>query len=181
MKVSRYVAALGLSLCFSSAIAQLPGITPNPFKLRVSAGYGFSPEFRNRSNQNVRLEGPYLGIELPVTALLGFDVALGASAFFGGRMKSGPDADAEVYRFVATARKAFGSGTYIKGGIGFAHSSPRGNSNLDGASGTVLNFGIGTPLASGMLRRVTPNLELNIFASNHAQLRGAFIGLTFGL
>lgn len=164
----------------ATAFAQLPGISPTPLKLRVSLGYGVSGEFRNRLGNTVHLEGPYLGLELPLTALFGTDVALGASVFGGGRSRSGNDSDADVYRFVVTARRQFGGGMFAKAGVGFAHSAPRGDF-FASASGTVYTVGIGMPISGGFLRRVTPNLELNFFGSNHAQLGGLFFGITAGL
>lgn len=176
------LSALLLAVPSARAAAEdSPIQSPNPLKVRVHLGYGISGEFRNRNNDLIRLEGPVVGLELPLSSMAQTDIALNASFFGGGRIRSGNDSDADVYRFVVTARRPLTSSMYGKVGLGFAHSSPRSRQNFGGASGSVAVFGLGGPIGGGFLRRFTPNFEVNVFASPSAQLRGIFFGITGGL
>ncbi len=182
MKSALRLAFSASGLAASMAMAQVPtpSISPDVAKTRIRIGYGISPDFDLRAGGQGHLEGPEIGLDLPILNFEGIGVCLSPSIFMGGRLRHGSDTDGNIYRFMATANHTLGGNIGGKVGVGLAHSEPR-NREFDSKNGVIGQVGLSTSLTSGFLSHLTPRVELNYYFSNSNQLRGFFLGLSGGL
>jgi hypothetical protein len=154
------------------SMAQVPNVT----KFRLTAGYGWSGNFDDKNGKSVTVQGPVLGLEYPLVSAFRFDSALGVSWFGGGRLRSGGDADADVWRFMALARTEVpGTGIFAKGGLGYSLLKGRGNVGDD--KGAILQLGVEIPIAKGYAQRVVPQIDI-YYVAGKSGLSGFVVGLT---
>ena len=172
MRIVKTFLVSSMLLVSAAAMAQVPNVT----KFRLTAGYGWSGNFDDKNGKSVSVNGPVLGLEYPLVSAFRFDSALGVSYFGGGRLRSGSDADADIWRFTALARAEIpGAGVFAKGGIGYSILKGRGNVGDD--NGAILQLGVEIPLAKGYAQRVAPQIDL-YYVAGKSGLSGFVIGLT---
>jgi len=162
-----------LFLVAGVAQAQVPNVT----KFRLTVGYGFGNKFDDKNGDSVSLQGPVIGVEVPIVSSFKFDTSVSASWFAGGRLRKGSDPDADVWRFAALARTPIpGTPLFAKGGIGYAFQSGRGQ--VGDEKGATFQIGVVIPLTSGYTQRVVPTVDAYYVAGKGG--RGGFVvGATF--
>src|ERR1019366_7727284 len=96
----------------------------------VRAGYTFSGSFTGRSGNSGSLQGPEVGLDvpiglpLPISGLGGLQFNFSPSLFAATGGWSGTDFQGNVYRLLASARLSIpGSPLYVRLGAGYAYAS----------------------------------------------------------
>jgi phage tail tape-measure protein len=156
----------------ASSHAQLPA---EP-RIGINVGYGFSGGIERPQGGTARLQGPVVAFNVPIGETAGFAADLTASAFFGGRLISGGDADGDVLRLMVTGRRPIGETLNLVLGGGVSVSSARGNA-FRNESGGVLLLGAGYRLR-GFQERFAPWLEFHVYTSPQSSLRSTEIVLS---
>ncbi|MCB8933471.1 MAG: hypothetical protein M9921_00845 [Fimbriimonadaceae bacterium] len=144
---------------------------------RVTLGYGRTETFRNNASQRVHLEGPEIGLEIPLArpAPGAPVIMLMPSVLLGGQLTHGGDTDGYVYRGQIGVNAPIGAkGFYTRFAIGYSASQARNNEFED---------------QSGFTQRYTVGYGLNTYGaadkaslevSYHTGSDGALRGWTFG-
>ena len=148
----------------------------------VRAGYTISGDFTGKSGTSGSLQGPELGLDvpiglpLPISGLGGVQFSLSPSLFASGGGGSGADFRGNVYRLLANARLALpASPIYVRAGAGYSYaSSADGEFNSQAAFESQLGLGVGI---INNLPAVKIYAEITYHASNLAQVRGWTLGL----
>lgn len=178
LTVMRSITALCLAACAGVSLSQTI-----PFEFGV--GYAQSASFEKTSGGRGTLSGPEftLSQQLLNVPFLG-EARIGASAFMGGALASGGDADGTIYRIFARGKtKSVGDRSfYAIGGAYLAFGSGRGGS-FGEVNGLGLDFGFGMPLGIGTNLPGLPqsSLEFIMHQGSRAQTRGWSLGVNFRL
>ena len=143
---------------------------------RVRIGYGVSGNFTLADTSTGRLEGPEIGLDIPITlGMTPMKVYASPSILLGGRMSNGSDTDGEVYRLLLTTRaSAPGVGFYTFAGAGISFSKARGG-QFSSSTDYETVFGAGMPAAAFMI----PNASFEV--AWHSSPKGQLRGLTLGI
>ncbi|HLK15033.1 MAG TPA: hypothetical protein VKT78_09520 [Fimbriimonadaceae bacterium] len=148
----------------------------------IRAGYTVSSSFTDRNGFSGSLEGPEVGLDLPiglplpVSGLGGLQFALSPSFMSGTGGFSGSPERGNVYRLIGTARLAPpGSPVYIRFGTGYAYAADT-QSQFTSQSAYEAQFGVGMSLTK--LPVLNLSAEILYHQSSVAQVRGWTFGLS---
>ena len=144
--------------------------------MRVRVAYGFSPKFRTNDGRD-SLQGPEIGIAIPVGRFPGGDLLLEPSFFGGGRLFHGSDNDGDVYRLTLFAHRTFGRGIGVRAGAGFGLGARGRSNNFDGTSDLIFDLGVEIPFRLELLKSVQPYVDVHNVFSGEKQLEGFFVGV----
>lgn len=169
----RALAPLALLAVASTTWAQASG----PTGIRVHLGYGFSPSFDNAGGDSATLQGPEIGVAIPIGNFLGQELLLEPSFFGGGRLRSGDDSDSDVYRITAFLHRDFARGIGGRLGVGYSSSSRARGGGFDGTSGLVVDLGVEVPFQLRQLKGIQPYLDVHGVFSGEERLSGFFVGV----
>jgi hypothetical protein len=147
--------------------------------VRVHLGYGFSNRYTLRNGETATTNGPVLGISFPVAVYRGVQLSFEPSFFGGGRLSSGSDKDADVYRFLVTGRFQLPGNLVGIAGLGYAHTFDRAN-QVNAESGFVGKLGVGFPITAFGDSVKNPEFQVNYMLGRNGQLSGLFFGLEVG-
>ena len=144
--------------------------------LRIHVAYGFTPSFRKDGGGSARMEGPEIGVAVPVGTFLKNDLLLEPSFFGGGRLRKGGDDDSDVYRLTVFAHRTLPRGVGVRAGIGYAVSTRARGGNFDGESSVIFDLGGEIPFSQKLLKGFSPYVDVHaIFGKS--QISGAFFGI----
>jgi hypothetical protein len=149
----------------------------------VRAGYTFSGSFTGMSGNSGSLQGPEVGLDvpiglpLPISGLGGLQFNFSPSLFAATGGWSGTDFQGNVYRLLASARLSIpGSPLYVRLGAGYAYASAsHGDFTSQSAYETQLGLGVGI---LNNLPAVKVSADLTYHQSSLVQVRGWTIGLS---
>lgn len=138
-------------------VPSVPGLTGSNWKL----GYYFGSSFAGTGETGtVRLQGPEIGVEIPIlnlpTGLL--SVSLNPSVVFGGGFSHGGDNDGQLYRVLGRAKTGIPmTGLYAFAGLGIEWGAQRGTTTFNTNSGLVkvIGLGKGIPLTGNLGKQST--------------------------
>ena len=147
-----------------------------PLGFDVHIGYGFSPSF-NANGGSHHLNGPEIGVAIPIGTFLNQGVALEPSVFGGGRIAHGSDDDSDVYRLTLFLRHAFARGVQVRAGLGYAVSTRARGRTFDGQGGIVGDVGVEIPFSLKLIGSVDPYLDVHGLLGSERRLGGFFVGL----
>lgn len=150
--------------------------TSNSTGIHVHVGYGFSPDF-DSSNGRRNLQGPEIGLALPLGSFAGQTVVLEPSFFGGGRFGHGQDNDSDVYRVTLFLRHQFQRGVTFRAGVGYSSSTQARGGNFDGTSDVIFDFGAEIPISYHRFYSYRPYLDVHGIGSPQAKLSGFFLGV----
>ena len=160
--------AVPFALLAASAFAHAQSTGPG---LRVRLGYGFSPDYRGRSQ-----DGSEIAVALPLGNALGQGIWLEPALYTGGILSEGGSGDATVFRVTVYARHAFNR-FGVRLGVGYAGSSRAKGGRFDGQSGVVADLGVDVPFQIKLLKGIQPYADVhNVFAEKGV-LAGFFVGV----
>lgn len=169
-------ALLPLALLAAAASAPAQG-KAHPVGVRVHLGYGFSSSFDKDGGGSGRIEGPEIGVALPVGTFLGQELLIEPSFFGGGRLRRGGDDDADIYRLTAFLHRTFARGIGGRAGVGFSSSSRARGGGFNGTSDVVFDFGIEVPFVFKKLQGIDPYIDVHAVFSPDERLSGFFLGV----
>ena len=167
----------------SSASAQVIRGGPlgvEDIKYRIFVGGGQTDSFTNNAAQSVRLQGPEIGIDLPLQRPVsgGPILMFTPSVLLGGQLSSGGDADGYVYRALIGMFTPLGAkGFYTRFCIGWSFAQSRGHQFGD-ESGFAPKYTLGYGLSMGDRAPVTATLELSYHNASESVLSGFSFGTT---
>jgi len=149
----------------------------------VRAGYTFSGSFPGKSGGSGTLQGPEVGVDvpiglpLPISGVGGLQFNFSPSLFAATGGWSGSDFQGNVYRLLATARLSIpGSPLYVRVGAGFAYASAtQGDFRSQSAYETQLGLGVGV---INNLPALKIYADITYHQSSLVQVRGWTIGLS---
>lgn len=173
------LAILLAALAATPASAQVIGgrQVAKAFPFRVHVGYGRTESFRNAASERVRLEGPEIGLEIPLSRPLPGSpvIMLMPSVLLGGQLTHGGDTDGYVYRAQIGVNAPIGAqGFYTRFAIGYSAAQAR-NDEFDDQSSISQRYTVGYGLNTfGAADKAS--LEV----SYHTGSGGALRGWTFG-
>lgn len=174
MKTLKVLGVLSLPCAAAIALADVPLID-----LKVRAGYSWSNRFDDSFGNSVRLSGPEIGVDLPLSGIIpGVSLTFSPSILFGGALQSGSDPDGRVYRLQAMAMSSVPL-TQLYGGFGVGFSFADGQ-DFDRFSGFSTRAVVGYRLNAGP-SPVSPAIEVSYHTSSRGALSGWTIGLSLGL
>lgn len=174
------LAILALGVLAAPASAQVIGAgqMAKALPFRVTLGYGRTESFRNNASQRVHLEGPEIGLEIPLArpAPGAPIIMLMPSVLLGGQLRHGGDTDGYVYRAQVGVNAPLGAnGFYTRFALGYSASQAR-NNEFENQSGFTQRYTVGYGLNTyGAADRAS--LEV----SYHSGSDGALRGWTFGV
>lgn len=157
--------------------AALASAQSDPIGVRVHIGYGFSSSFDKSSGGSARLEGPEIGVALPLGTFLGQELLIEPSYFGGGRFRKGGDDDADVYRLTAFLHRTFSRGIGGRIGVGYSGSSRARGGGFDGTSDVIFDFGVEIPFTYKKLTGIQPYVDIHAVFSGEERLSGFFLGV----
>ncbi len=147
-----------------------------PFHIHV--GYGRTNTFQNNAAQSVHLEGPEIGVDIPLQRPVnnGPIIMLMPSVLLGGQISSGGDADGYVYRLQVGVNGPIGAqGFYTRFAVGYSLAQARGG-QFDDARSFSQRYTLGYGLnALGMADKASVEVSYNNGSSN--VLKGWTVGL----
>ena len=167
------------TLVLLSLLAAVPALaqsTREETKLRIHVAYGFTSSFRKDGGGSARMEGPELGVAIPIGTFLKDDLLLEPSFFGGGRLRKGGDDDADVYRLTLFAHRTFARGVGVRAGLGYAVSTQARGGNFDGESSIIFDLGGEIPFSQKLLKGFSPYVDVHAIFGK-AQVSGAFFGI----
>lgn len=149
----------------------------------VRAGYTVSGSFTGKSGGSGALQGPEVGLDvpiglpLPISGLGGLQFNFSPSLFAATGGWSGADFQGNVYRLLATARLSIpASPIYVRVGAGYAYASAsHGDFSSQSAYETQLGLGVGI---LNRLPMVKISADITYHQSSLVQVRGWTIGLS---
>ena len=151
--------------------------TYKPVGLQVHVGFGFSPSFQADGKSHT-LNGPEIGVAIPVGTFAGNGILLEPSFFGGGRLYHGTDFDSDVYRLTLFAHRTFAQGVGARIGIGYSSSARARGHDTNGQNDVIFDLGVELPLRVQLLRTVAPYIDIHgIAAAQHNILSGFFVGV----
>jgi len=168
--------ALALSLLVPIAGSAFAQSTSEPLGIKVRLSYGFSSKF-HAGGKSRTIEGPEIGVALPVGTAFGQTLLLEPSFFGGGRIKKGSDDDADIYRLTLFAHHTFSQGLGVRAGVGYASASRARSGQFDGTSGLIFDFGTELPFSVKKFSKVATYVDLHGILSSEKQLSGFFLGV----
>lgn len=173
-----FVAACALLAGSASAqIIRQGGLGAKDFPFHIHVGYGKTGTFQNNLAQNVHLEGPEIGIDIPLQRPVngGPVVMLMPSVLLGGQLSSGGDADGYVYRLQVGVNGPVGAkGFYTRFAVGYSIAQSRGGQFAEEKSFSqryTLGYGLD---ALGMADKAS--LEVSYHNGSRNVLKGWTVG-----
>lgn len=118
--------------------------------LSVRAGLFQGFEFDGFNPARIKLRGPSLGVDFPLSeqAYTGSKQSLSLTGVFAGAQQSGSDSDADVYRLMLTNRNRIkGLGVYVIAGYGYGEARPRGGTDFGDRKQWIRQYGVGKMLS----------------------------------
>jgi hypothetical protein len=165
---------LAIAVVSAAASAQVGGVSG----IRVKAGYGWSGNITDSGGARRKLQGPEVGVEIPVQRLPLVEFAIGVDVLLGGQLSRGSDLDGNVYRFLGIAR-AHIPGTNMSAwlGAGWATAQSRGG-QFGAFNGAITQIGLAIPLGA-IIPTMVPTLEVAATMGGKSGLNGVSVGLSF--
>lgn len=160
----------------AASAAALGQSTSGPLGIRVRLAYGFTPSFEANGSSR-RMEGPEIAVAIPVGTAFGSDLLLEPSFYGGGRLRSGGDDDADVYRLTLLAHRTLARGIGVRAGVGYASASRSRARTFNGTSGVIFDFGGEFPFHLNQLRSISTFADVHAIFSGEKQLNGFFFGV----
>lgn len=146
-----------------------------PFHIHV--GYGRTNTFTNNSAQEVHLEGPEIGIDIPLQRPLGNGpiIMLMPSVLLGGQLAHGGDTDGYVYRLQVGVNGPIGAqGFYTRFAVGYSVAQARGG-QFDEEKSFSQRYTLGYGLnALGLADKAS--VEVSYHNGSRAVLKGWTVG-----
>lgn len=155
-------------------------LDPRDIKFRIFVGWGKSDTFTNNSAQRVSLEGPEIGIDIPLQRPVsgGPILMFTPSVLMGGQLASGGDTDGYVYRVQVGMFTPLGAkGFYTRFGIGWSFAQARGG-QFDNASGFSQKYTLGYGLSLGANSPLAATVEVSYHNASASVLSGFTVGTT---
>ncbi len=168
--------ALALLLLVPAAGSAFAQSTSEPLGVRVRLAYGFSSSF-NAGGKSRNIQGPEIGVALPIGTAFGQSLLLEPSFFGGGRIKHGSDDDADIYRLTLFAHHTFSQGLGFRAGIGYASASRARSAQFDGTSGLIFDFGTELPFSVKKFSKIATYVDVHGIVSSEKELSGFFFGV----
>jgi hypothetical protein len=149
----------------------------------VRAGYTVSSSFTGKSGLSGSLQGPEVGVDipiglpLPINGLGGLQFNISPSFFSATGGWGGSPVQGNVYRFVGTARfSPPGSPVYFRIGAGFAYAAAT-QSDFTSQSAYETQIGVGLGILNN-LPALKITADVTYHQSSLAQVRGWTLGLS---
>lgn len=147
-----------------------------PLGFDFHLGYGFSPSF-DANGSSHHLDGPEVGLAIPLGTFLNQGLAIEPSYFGGGRLAHGRDDDSDIYRVTLFLRHRFASNLRARLGVGYAVASRARGRTFGGESGVVGDLGFEIPFRFDLIRAVDPYVDVHGIVGARRELGGVFAGL----
>lgn len=168
--------ALALSLLLPLAASALAQKADEPLGIRVRIAYGFSSKFR-AGGESRSIQGPEIGLALPVGTAFGQDLLLEPSYFGGGRLRHGSDDDADIYRLTLFAHRTLAKGLGVRAGIGYGSAARARSGQFDGTNGLIFDLGTEVPFRLKQLNSIATYVDVHGILSSEKELSGFFVGV----